>query len=278
MTPSFEIALIMIAVGVACAVPGVFLVLRKLAMVSDAIGHTLLFGIVTAFAIVRDMHSPLLMIGAALTGILTVWCVEWLQKIGRIKQDAAIGLVFPALFALGTLLASLEFRQIHLDVDAVLLGQVETVRLSRFVFPSFSLPRSVMVLGSIAVANILLVILFYRPLKLSTFDSPLAIVLGFGPTLIQLGLVSMASLTAVAAFDSVGPILVVAFFVIPASIAKLICKRLSTMIIYSICIAALAAIVGTYISFWLDTNIPGTTATLLGFSFGTVAVVQHLRS
>jgi manganese/zinc/iron transport system permease protein len=268
VSPVTEIVLVMTAVAAACAAPGVFLVLRRLAMTADAIGHTLLLGIVLAFAIVRDLNSPWLSIGAAAMGVITVWLVELFQRSRLIKQDAAIGLVFPALFALGTLLASMDFRDIHLDVDAVLLGQVENSRLSRFEFGGVSVPRSLAVMSVIGVVNGLLITVFFKELKLTTFDRDLAFALGFWPAVIQLGLITMVSLTAVAAFDAVGPVLVVAFFVIPAASARLLCTRLVTTVIVSIIIAVVGSIAGTRLAFVLNTNIAGTVTTVLGLVFG----------
>ena len=123
LAPELELAGVLAVASAACALPGVFLVLRRMALVSDAIGHTLLFGIVVAFFVVGDLDSPFLLLGAALTGLATVVLVESLQCNRRMKADAAIGLVFPFLFALAVTLVSLGARNIHLDVDAVLVGQ-----------------------------------------------------------------------------------------------------------------------------------------------------------
>src|SRR4051812_18218306 len=116
-----ELILVLAVVAAACAVPGVFLVLRRMALGSDAIGHVLLLGIVLAYFATRDLDSPWLLVGAAVAGLVTVALVELLQRTKLVKADAAIGLVFPALFALGVLLVSVKARNIHLDVDAVLL-------------------------------------------------------------------------------------------------------------------------------------------------------------
>ena len=122
MSYQFEVILVLASVGAACAVPGVFLVLRRVALVADAISHVLLFGIVLAYFVTRDLASPWLFFGATASGVLTVALVELLRRSDRVAEDAAIGLVFPALFAIGTLLASMFLRSTHLDVDSVLMG------------------------------------------------------------------------------------------------------------------------------------------------------------
>ena len=144
MTPEqLETILVVVAVAAACAVPGVFLLLRRMALASDAISHVLLLGIVLAFFVVGDLSSPWLFFGATASGVLTVWVVELLQRTKLIASDAAIGLAFPAMFALGTLLASMYLRNTHLDVDSVLLGFAELSTMDRFtLFGNDIAPRS----------------------------------------------------------------------------------------------------------------------------------------
>ena len=145
LTPQAEIALIAAVVAAACALPGAFLVLRRLALLSDAIGHTVLLGIVLGFLWTRDLHSPYLFIGAVLTGVLTVSLVEVLHRTGLVKEDAAIGLVFPALFSLGVILIANYGRGgAHLDTDAVLLGELD---LAPYKQRRLARPRSAVLVG-----------------------------------------------------------------------------------------------------------------------------------
>ena len=134
MSPEqLEIQLIASLVAITCAIPGVFLVLRRMAMMSDAISHSILLGIVLAFFAVHDTSSPILIIGAALSGVLTVSLVEALNRTKLVKEDAAIGLVFPVLFSIGVILIARYARSIHLDVDAVLLGELAFAPFDRLV-------------------------------------------------------------------------------------------------------------------------------------------------
>ncbi|HUR54048.1 MAG TPA: metal ABC transporter permease, partial [Gemmataceae bacterium] len=215
MSSTTEITLVLVIVSVACAVPGCFLVLRRLSLVSDAISHVLLFGIVIAYLIVRDLDSLWLPVAAAAAGVLTVSLVELLQRTKLVKEDAAIGLVFPALFAVGVILASLFLRNTHLDVDAVLLGQPELATEPRWVIAGTPV-KPLWVLAAVMAVNLALAAVFFKELKLTTFDPALAASLGFRPGLMHYALMTVVSLTAVAAFDAVGPVLVVGFFVIPA--------------------------------------------------------------
>jgi manganese/zinc/iron transport system permease protein len=262
-----EIQAIAVVVAAACALPGVFLVLRRTAMMSDAISHTVLLGIVLAYFLVQDLTSPLLIVGAAATGLLTVWLVELLSGTRLVKEDAAIGLVFPALFSLAVILISRYARGVHLDVDMVLLGELAFAPFDRLLLFGFDLPRALVVMGVILIINLSFILLFYKELKLATFDAALAATLGFAPTLLHYALMGLVSVTAVGAFDAVGSILVVALMVTPAAAAYLLTDDLRLMIILSVLIGAISAISGYWLARSLDGNIAGAMATMTGVSF-----------
>src|SRR3712207_6752016 len=175
-----EIQLIAVVTAAACALPGVFLVLRRMAMMSDAISHSILLGIVLAFFVVENLSSPLLVVGAALTGVATVSLVELLQRTGRVKEDAAIGLVFPLLFSIGVILVSRYAGSVHLDIDAVLLGELAFAPFRRLVIGGVDLgPQALVLMTAILVLNAVLIGLFFKELKLATFDAGLTAALGF---------------------------------------------------------------------------------------------------
>ncbi|MDQ3247771.1 MAG: metal ABC transporter permease [Chloroflexota bacterium] len=262
-----EIQLIAAIVAVACALPGVFLVLRRMAMMSDAISHTVLLGIVLSFFLVQSLHSPLLILGAAAMGVVTVSLVELLGRTRLVKQDAAIGLVFPALFSIAVILISRFARGVHLDVDAVLLGELAFAPFDRLTFFGLDLPRSLVVMGIILVLNLLFILFFYKELKLATFDAGLAAALGFSPTLLHYGLMTLVSVTAVGAFDAVGSVLVVALMVTPAAAAYLLTNRLHRMLILSALIGVVSAIGGYWLARNLNANLAGSMATITGVVF-----------
>ncbi len=267
MSTYLEIQLIAVVVAVACALPGVFLVLRRMAMMSDAISHTVLLGIVLGFFVLGSLDSPLLILAAAATGVLTVSLVELLLRTRLVRQDAAIGLVFPALFSVAVILISRFARGVHLDVDAVLLGELAFAPLDRMTTAGLDLPRSLVVMSIILLVNVTLIGLFYKELKLTTFDAGLAVALGFSPALVHYGLMLMVSVTAVGAFDAVGSILVVALMIAPPAAAYLLTDRLSRMLLYSAALAASGAIGGFWLAVALDANVAGAIATVLGALF-----------
>ena len=283
-----EIQLVAVVVAAACALPGVFLVLRGMAMMSDAISHAILPGIVVAFFVTGDLGSPLLILGAALTGVLTVALVELINRTRLVKEDAAIGLVFPALFSIGVILIARFAGDVHLDTDAVLLGELAFVPFDRLTAGGLDLgPKALYVTGAAGLANALFIALFYKELKLATFDAGLAAALGFVPGVLHYALMALVSVTAVAAFDAVGSILVVALMVGPPAAAHLLTDRLARMIGLSVGLGALSAVGGYWMAHALDASIAGSMATVVGLVFfaaflfapgrGVAAVLRRRR-
>lgn len=268
LSPQAEILILAAIVAVTCALPGTFLVLRRMSLMSDAISHSILLGIVLAFFVVRDITSPFLIMGAALIGLLTVMLTELLTQTGKLKEDASIGLVFPALFSIGVILITKFAGNVHLDSDAVLLGEIGLAPFNRLTISGMDMgPVSWWIMGSILVLNLLFIIIFYKELKISTFDSALAVSLGFSPVIIHYSLMAIVSITAVGAFDSVGSILVVALIIAPPSAAFLITKKLHSMIIVSALIGILSSLSGFFLARMFDASIAGSMAMMAGIFF-----------
>ncbi|MFT5248542.1 MAG: manganese/zinc/iron transport system permease protein [bacterium] len=266
--PQIEIQLIAVVVAIACAIPGVFLVLRKMALISDAISHSILPGIVLGFFITHDLNSPLLILFAALSGVITVILVEAIQKTGLVKEDTAIGLVFPILFSIGVLLIAKNANDVHLDIDAVLLGELAFAPFDRFLIGEQDFgPKSLWVMGTILITTCTLLFLFFKELKVSTFDAGLSSALGFSPVLLHYGLMSVSSITVVGAFDAVGAILVVALMISPAAAAYLLTSNLKKMLFLSILFGIISALGGYWLAHFLDASISGSITTILGVLF-----------
>lgn len=263
-----EIQLIASLVAVACAIPGTFLVLRKMAMISDAISHSILPGIVVGFFITHDLNSPLLIILAALTGIITVVLVEYIQKTGLVKEDTAIGLVFPALFSIGVIMIAKNANDVHLDIDAVLLGELAFAPFDRLIIAGTDVgPKALWIIGVILIVTLIFLLAFFKELKVSTFDKGLATSLGFSPAITHYGLMSVSSVTTVGAFDAVGAILVVALMITPAAAAYLLTKNLKKMLVLSVIFGIFSALFGYWVAHWLDASIAGSITTILGLLF-----------
>lgn len=273
-----EIQLIASVVAAACALPGVFLILRRMAMMSDAISHTVLLGIVLAFFVVNEFGHPLLMIGATAIGVVTVSLVELLHKTRLVPEDAAIGLVFPALFSLAVILISVFARNVHLDQHIVFQGDLAFAPFDRMVLFGRDVgPRTLILMGSILMLNVGFIVVFYKELKLSTFDPALAATLGFRPGALHYALMTLVSVTAVGSFDAVGSILVIALMIVPPATAYLLTDRLSRMLALSVGIGVVGAIGGYWLSRSLDTNIGGAMVTVMGLLFGAAFLFAPRR-
>lgn len=271
MLPEQEIQWIAAVTAAACALPGVFLVLRRMALMSDAISHSILLGIVLAFFVTENVASPLLVLAAAATGVLTVSLVEALNRTRLVREDAAIGLVFPALFSVGVLLISRYAGNVHLDVDAVLLGELAFAPFNRWVVAGRDLgPRTLWLMGGVLLLNAAFLLGFYKELKLTTFDAALAGALGFAPGLVHYAFMTLVSVTAVGAFEAVGSILVVALMIAPPAAAYLLTDRLPRMIGLSVAIGIGSALAGYWMSYLLDVSIAGSIATMTGVAFALV--------
>ncbi len=277
-TAQIEIQLIAAVVAAACALPGVFLVLRRMALLSDAISHSILLGIVLAFLVVQDLASPFLIAAAAATGILTVALVELLNRTKLVREDASIGLVFPVLFSIGVILISRYAGDVHLDTDAVLLGELAFAPFNRFEPTGVDLgPKALWLMGGILIANAALIVIFFKELKLVAFDTGLAAALGFSPMAIHYLLMTQVSITAVGAFDAVGSILVVALMIGPPATAYLLTDNLRRMIVLSGLIGVASAISGYWVAHALDVSIAGCMASMTGIYFALAFALAPQR-
>lgn len=268
MSAPIEIQTIAVITSIACAIPGVFLVLRQMSMISDSISHTILLGIVIGFFLSGDMNSPILIIGAGLMGVFTVYLSESLYKTNLVSEDTSIGLVFPLLFSIAVLLISKFASSVHLDVDSILLGELTFAPFNRMIFMGRDIgAKSIYTMGSVLFINLLLLILFFKELKLSTFDPALAAALGFSPVLIHYALMTMVSVTAVGSFEAVGSILVIALMTAPPITAFLLTDDLKIMLLLSALIGSISSILGYQSAVYFDVSIAGMIVTTNGVIF-----------
>lgn len=278
MSPELEIQLIAVIVAVASSLPGVFLVLRKMAMMTDAITHTILLGIVIAFFITQSLTSPLLIVGAALMGVFTVFLTEVLNSTKLVSEDSAIGVVFPLLFSIAIIIISKYAGSVHLDTDAVLLGELAFAPFNRMVVGGRDIgAKAIYSMGAILMINIVYIVVFFKELKIITFDPALAAVLGFMPSLLHYSLMTIVSITAVGAFEAVGSILVIAFMIGPPVTAYLLTDDLKRMILISAGIGALNGVLGYQIAKLFDVSISGSMAVMTGISFFLVFIFSPKR-
>ena len=278
MSPELEIQLIAVIVAVACSLPGVFLVLRKMSMMSDAITHTILLGIVIAFFLTESLNSPLLIVGAAIMGVITVFLTEVLNSTRLVSEDSAIGVVFSLLFSIAIIIISKYAGSVHLDTDSVLLGELAYAPFDRLELFGRDLgPKAIYSMGTILVLNLIFIIGFFKELKIVTFDPALATILGFIPGIVHYSLMTLVSVTAVGAFESVGSILVIAFMIGPPVTAYLLTDDLKVMIILSALVGAINGILGYQFAAYFDVSIAGSMAVMTGIVFLLVFVFAPTR-
>lgn len=278
MQAAVEIQLIASLTAAACAIPGVFLVLRKMSMASDSITHTILLGIVIAFFFTNDLSSPLLMVGAAVMGPVTVWLTELLTKTRLLSEDSATGMVFPLLFSVAVILITRYAGTAHLDTDSVLLGELAFAPFDRLIVEGVDIgAKGVYVSGALLIINIVFVIVFFKELTLVSFDPILAGVLGFSPAVIHYSLMTVASLTAVGAFEAVGSVLVTAFMIVPAAAAYLLTDNLKKMIILAVVMGGISGILGYQAASLFEVSIAGSMACVCGAFFLFAFVYSRVR-
>lgn len=260
--------------AVAAALPGNFLVLRRMSLLGDAISHAILPGLVVAFLISESRASVPMFVGAVIVGVLTALFTEWIRDFGEVDEGASMGVVFTTLFALGLTMIVRLANTVDLDPGCVLYGAIELKWMDMVSVAGLEFPRIVLTLGVVAALNSVFVVIFFKELRLSAFDPSLATSLGFNARWMHYLLMIDVAITAVACFETAGNILVVAMFVVPPATAFLLTQRLSSMILVSVIVAALSAIIGhisaMVVPRWFgfgSTNTPGMMALTAGLIF-----------
>ena len=264
---------ILIITSLACAVLGVFLVLRRLSMVSDAISHSVLLGIVIGYFVTKDIGSVLLIIGASLFGVLTTVCIELLIKSKRVTEDASVGIIFPLFFSIAVILITRYARNVHLDTEMVLIGEIILAPLHRINFLGLSLPKALGQMVFVLLINTVFIAVFFRKLKISSFDPVYAGVAGIAGAGLYYVFMALVSFTAVSAFESVGAILTISFFISPAASAYLISKDLKITIFLAAVYAVVNSCIGYFLAVKFNVSMSGMCALVSGLTFMiTIAV------
>ncbi|KPA20516.1 Manganese transport system membrane protein MntB [Shimia sp. SK013] len=280
--------------AVACALPGNFLVLRRQALIGDAISHVVLPGIVVAFLVTGVVAAAPMLLGAAAAAVLSVAMIEAIRRLGGIEPGAAMGLTFTTLFAAGVLLLEQsDTSGVHLDVEHALYGNLESliwldaIGWQSLVDPSAlaELPVELFRVSMALIGVCAFLWVFWRPLVLSTFDEGFARTLGLRTGSVGLALVIVAAVAAVAAFDAVGSIIVIAMFICPPAAARLMTNRLNIQLGWSVVFAVLSAVLGYVFAgfgplwFGFDNAVSaaGMIATVSGVILGLAALFGPCR-
>ncbi|MGO1407984.1 MAG: metal ABC transporter permease [Brachybacterium sp.] len=278
MSFAFGTMLLAVVTALACALPGVFVVLRRNSMLVDAISHAVLPGIVVGYFFTRSLDSPLLILGAALAGLVVVLGSEWLARTGLLTGDAPQGLVFPALFSAGVILVTLNFANVHLDTHAVLVGDLNLAAWHQLIIGGASWgPAYLYVMLGVLLVNVVFLAVFYPKLKVTTFDAQFATSLGIRAGALNTAFMFLVSVTVTAAFNAAGAILVIALVVVPAATAYLLSHRLPVMIALTLLIAVAGAVAGFWGAYALDAATSAGMSVFYGIVFAAVLTATRLR-
>ncbi len=265
-------------VAISCSMVGVFLILRRMALLGDAISHSVLLGIVLAYLITDSRSLLAMFVGATIIGLVTAWLSNALHKLGRLQTDASIGIVFTWFFAMGVILVTLYAGKVDIDQECVLYGEIAFAPFDTIAFGGNDIgPRAFWAILGVFILNITILILAFNRLKLVSFHSGLAISLGVSVTFWHYLLMTMVSITTVASFDAVGAILVVALLVIPASTAYLLAKSLKSMLVIAAVYAELSVLIGYGVAVVLDSNIAASIGVVAGVLLLITVLVLQLK-
>ncbi len=267
-------------VAISCSMVGVFLVLRRMSLLGDAISHSVLLGIVLAYLAVGSRSVVAMMVGATVIGLLTAWLSNTLHRVSKLQTDASIGIIFTWFFAVGVILISVYAGQVDLDQECVLYGEIAFVPFDTVIWGETDIgPRAFWLILGVFLLNLLIVLMGFERFKLVAFHPALAVSLGVNVVFWHYLLMTMVSLTTVASFDAVGAILVVALLVIPASAAYLLAKSLKGMLWLAAGYAQLSVLAGYAVAVWLDSSIAASIAVMAGLLLmATVLVLQALKA
>lgn len=261
-------------VATAAGLLGPFLVLRRVALMSDAVSHAVLPGIVLVY-LLFGTRAPLPVIaGAGVFAVICVLAIEALRSTGLVKSDAAIALVFPALFALGVLGVTRYASGVHLDLDSTIYGEIAFAPFQTWALGGLEITRSIVLLGAVALFNLALITLLWKEYKATTFDPEFSRTIGVSPALLSRLLLIAVAVTAVTAFESVGAILVVTMLIVPAAAAYLLTNRLWAMVVVTVALGWVSAIGGHTAATAVDASIAGAMGLVASICFAVALVAS----
>ncbi|CAB0925018.1 metal ABC transporter permease [Corynebacterium diphtheriae] len=282
MTFAVSVSLLALVVALTAAIPGVVLVLRRQAMLSDALSHAVLPGIAVGALWTTNPNSPILLIGATLSGVLVMALTEWVRGRKRVTEDSATGLIFPAFFAIGVILISTKFNRSSISEHTVLVGDLNISAMQHLVVGTIDFgPKSAWIIGAVGLLTLVLLLVAKRPLAISTFDPVFARTVGIRTRLINYLVMTMVSLTIVVVFDAAGAVLAVALMIVPAATALMIASSEGAMLLVTLVVAAVSFQAGFWVAYRLDAATSPTMAFVDGLIFlavwGIIRARRRLR-
>ncbi|AFM06498.1 metal ABC transporter permease [Corynebacterium pseudotuberculosis] len=268
MSFAVSVSVLAIVVSLTAAIPGIVLVLRRQAMLSDALSHAVLPGIAVAALWTASPDDPLLLVGATLSGVAVIALTEWIRDRKKVTEDSATGLVFPAFFAIGVIIISMRFNNSTISEHTVLVGDLNIAALNHWVAWGIDFgPKSAWTIGVVGLVTLGVVILARRPLMISTFDPTFAAAVGIRTRLLNYLVMVLVSLTIVVVFDAAGAVLAVALMIVPAAAALMVTRSETAMVVVTLVIAAASSQVGFWVAYRIDAATSPTMAFVDGLIF-----------
>jgi manganese/zinc/iron transport system permease protein len=270
------IMLMAFLVTAACGLVGNYLLLRRLALMGDAVSHSVLPGLVIAFLLSQTRGTVAMFVGALAAGLVTTVIIELIHSKTRVKQDAAMGITFSTLFAIGVVMTTVFASRIDLDAECVLFGEIAYVPLEPLVEVGglTVAPASVLRMGIVLLTVVAAIVIFYKELLVTAFDAGLSRNLGVNPTVAHFGLMAALSIVVVSAFEAVGAILVIAMIILPGATASLLTTRLPWRHGLAVAHAAVSSILGTHLGIWLECSL-GAAMVVAGTGLFGLAWILH---
>lgn len=274
------IILVAILASLACGIIGVFLVLRKMSMMTDAISHAVLPGVAMMFFLTGSKSPTYMLLGASLMGILATLLIEYTTSKIRVQSDASIGLNFTFLFALGIILVTVFSKKVDLDPECVIYGEIGYAPFDLIITKSgLNLgPKAFYVLGAVLLINIFFVRNFFKGLKITTFDASFAKTLGINTSFYYYTLMALTSITSVATFDVAGAILSVSLMVVPAATAYLLSTNIKKIFILTIIISIVSPVLGYFLALSINSSVSASVAFMNGILFFLGFLINFLRT
>lgn len=261
----------------ACALLGNYLVLRRMSMMGDAISHAVLPGLAIAFLVTGSRDSLPMLVGAILIGVITTLMIQGIDRLSGLDRGASMGVVFTTLFAVGLILIRQAADHVDLDPSCVLYGAIELTPLDTAMLFGYEVPRAAVTSGMMLLLNMVFVVVFFKELKITAFDPALATTMGINANVMHYALMTLVAATTIAAFESVGSILVIAMLIVPGAAAHLITDKLGRMLVISAAFAVVSAVIGHIsaitVPVWFgfqDTSTAGMMALTTGLLFSLV--------
>lgn len=271
-THELWVAAIAVVCSVACALPGSYLVLRRLSLLGDAISHSVLPGLALAFVITASRAPVPMLVGALAAGVVSAVASSALHRWGRVPEDAALGVVFSTMFAIGVILITAVASNVDLDANCVLYGLIEMAPFDSLTIGGVHVPVDFVWLTSVMVVNAALIFVFFKELQVVCFDPALATSMGISAGVVHYGLIGVVAATTVASFEAVGSILVVTMLIAPGATAHLLTEKLGRYLLLSSVLAATAAVLGVHFAIAMDSSVAGMISVVAGVLFGLVLI------